>query len=411
MVEISPFHAIRYNLNKLPNLSNVICPPYDVISVTDFHRLLARHPQNIVRVELPKTQGKQDKYQMAADFWRRWQNNRTLVREKEPCFYGYEERFSVGNTPYFRRGFLTALRVEAPGKGRIRPHECTFLEHKEDRLHLMRATRANISPIFGIFFDRESTAQKLIERRMSEKPLTVCRDDKGVTHRLWKWSEPETIQALKKVVASGDVLIADGHHRYETAWTYVQERLKQNRAKSTRHRAYRYVLTFLCSLSDPGLVIQPTHRGVWWSASLEEWQKRIEPHFGMKKISGFSTLMTRLRANNEHSGMGLALEGGKLFWLKPKSADPSMPVVALHQEILRNIPLENISYGQDPRDLVQTLQRGECNAVFLLPPPLKESFARLCKAGRLLPQKSTYFYPKVTTGLVMRSLDGDVSDL
>ena len=120
--------------------------------------------------------------------------------------------------------------------------------------------------------------------------------------------------------------------------------------------------------------------------------------------------LTRLRAKNEHSGMGLALEGGKLFWLKPKSSDPSLPVVALHKEILRNIPLENISYGQDPRDLVQTLQRGECNAVFLLPPPLKESFARLCKAGRLLPQKSTYFYPKVTTGLVMRSLDGDVSD-
>src|SRR5471030_2557899 len=112
MVEIAPFKAIRYNSAKLPNLSNVICPPYDVIGVTDFHRLMARHPQNIVRVELPKTQGKQDKYRVASDFCTRWQNQRLLTREKEPCFYGYEERFAVGNTPYFRRGFFAALRVE-----------------------------------------------------------------------------------------------------------------------------------------------------------------------------------------------------------------------------------------------------------------------------------------------------------
>src|ERR1043166_2184655 len=129
MVEIAPFKAIRYNLNRLPNLSNVICPPYDVIGVTDFHRLMARHPLNIVRVELPKTQGKRDKYEVAADFWKRWQNNRTLVREKDPCLYGYEERFSVGSASYFRRGFFAALRIETPGKGRIRPHERTFPKH------------------------------------------------------------------------------------------------------------------------------------------------------------------------------------------------------------------------------------------------------------------------------------------
>ena len=298
--------------------------------------------------------------------------------------------------------------MERPGKGRIRPHERTFPKHKEDRLRLMRATHANVSPIFGIFFDRQKTAQDLIERRMTEKPLTVCRDDKGVTHRLWKWSDPETVKMLKKVVASGDVLIADGHHRYETAWNYGQERAKQDRAKATTKRAYRYVMTFLCSLSDPGLVIQPTHRAVRWSASLEEWKKRIDPYFTMKKMSGLSHLMTPLRKKNEHSGLGFVLEGGHLYWLKPKASPPPMPVVSLHERILKDVPLENISYGQDARDMVINLQRGESNAVFLLPPPDKEAFAAICRAGRLLPQKSTYFYPKVTTGLVMRSLDGDV---
>src|ERR1019366_255999 len=205
MVEIAPFKAIRYNLAKLPNLSNVICPPYDIISVTDYHRLLARHARNIVRIELPLAQGKKNKYQVAAEFWDRWQNQRILTSEKEPSFYGYEERFSVGGQAYFRRGFFAALRVETPGKGRIRPHEQTFPKHKEDRLQLMRAVHANISPIFGIFFDPQGAAQKLIEKLLAQKPLTVCRDDKGVTHRLWKWSDPETIQVLQKVVASGDV--------------------------------------------------------------------------------------------------------------------------------------------------------------------------------------------------------------
>src|ERR1019366_6468319 len=251
-------------------------------------------------------------------------------------------------------------RVEPPGKGRIRPHERTFPKHKEDRLHLMRATHANISPIFGIFFDQQGTAQKLIEKRLEEKPLTVCRDDKGVTHRLWKWSDPETIKILKKVVSSGDVLIADGHHRYETAWNYGQERAAQSKARRSGGRpAYRYVLTFLCPLSDPGLVIQPTHRAVRLSASLEEWKKRIEPAFRMKPIAGLSGLMTRLRLKNEHSGIGFVLEGGKIFWLKPKAARPSMPVVSLHEKILKDVPLETISYGQDARDMVLNLQRGE----------------------------------------------------
>jgi len=411
MVEIAPFKAIRYNLIKLPNLSDIVSPPYDVISVPEYHRLLARHPKNIVRIELPLAQGKKSKYEVAGEFWSQWQNQRVLIREKEPCFYGYEERFSVSGVPYFRRGFFAALRVETPGKGRIRPHERTFPKHKEDRLHLMRATHANVSPIFGIFFDPQGIAQKLIEKRLTEKPLTVCRDDKGVTHRLWKWSDPETIKIMKKVVASGDVLIADGHHRYETAWNYGQERLRQDRAKSNSQRAYRYVMTFLCPLSDPGLVIQPTHRAVRWSGTLQEWQARIEPFFTMKRISGLSALMTRLRKKNEHSGLGFVLEGGSLFWLTPKTKKEAMPVVSLHDGILKEIPLENISYGQDARDMVLNLQRGESNAVFLLPPPDKEAFADICRAGRLLPQKSTYFYPKVSTGLVMRSLDGDVSDL
>jgi uncharacterized protein (DUF1015 family) len=409
MVEIAPFKAIRFNPNKFSNLSNVISPPYDVISVPEYDKLLKRHPQNIVRIELPLAQGKQDRYAVAAALWQKWERQRILSQDKLPSFYGYEQRFSVGNEAYFRRGFFAALRIEAPGKGRVRPHERTFPKHKEDRLKLMRATHANVSPIFGIFFDRQQKAQKLIAERMTQKPALVSRDDKGVTHRLWCWSDPEARKILTAVLRAEDVLIADGHHRYETSWTYAQERGRKDRAAHKRKKAYRYVMTFLCPLADPGLVIQPTHRAVSHQASLDEWKQRIEPVFTMQPVTGLSALLSRLRATKEHTSLGMVLEGGKLFWLKMKQPGGlTLPVVPLHEKILEGIALDHIFYGQDPRDLVQNLQRGEANAAFLLPPPDKEVFANICRAGKLLPQKSTYFFPKVTTGLVMRSLDGDV---
>jgi uncharacterized protein (DUF1015 family) len=411
MVDIAPFKAIRFNIAKVPNLANVVCPPYDVIGVPEYHRLLKRHPNNIVRIELPLAQGKQDRYELASEYWEKWQKQRVLAEDKTPAFYGYEQRFSVGSQAHFRRGFFAALRLERPGKGGVRPHERTFPKHKEDRLKLMRATHANISPIFGILFDRQKKAQALLEERMDGKPLLVSRDDRGVTHRLWRWEDAEARKTLSAALRPEDVLIADGHHRYETAWNYAEERAKSDRGANTRRRAYRYVLTFLCPLSDPGLVIQPTHRAVRWSMSFEDWQRRVEADFTSQRITGLSGLLTRLREPKENTSLGMIIEGGKLLWLRPKdpkARESSLPVVPLHEKILKDIPLENISYGQDPRDLVQNLQRGEANALFLLPPPDKEAFARICRAGQLLPQKSTYFYPKLGTGLVMRSLDGDM---
>lgn len=412
MVEISPFCAIRYNTNKISNFSKVICPPYDVIATPEYHQLLERHPANLVRVELPLTQGKEDRYQVAARYWARWQRQRLLLTDFEAGYYGYEQRFMVGTQTYTRRGFFAALRLERPGKGHVRPHERTFPKHKEDRLHLMRATHANISPIFGIFFDRQQKAQALLDTRMSDKPLVLTRDDKGVTHRLWRWSDPTALRTLSQVLRSEDVLIADGHHRYETAWTYACERADKDRSADTKQRAYRYVMIFLCPLTDPGLVIQPTHRSVRWEGSLQEWQKRIGSDCSLQPVDSFNALLARLRSSEKHTLLGMILEGGKLFWLKPKPGRISshrLPVEYLHGQILKDIPLENITYSQDPRQMIENIHRSQANVAFLLPPPDKEAFAAICRVGRLLPQKSTYFYPKISTGFVMRSLDGNVT--
>jgi uncharacterized protein (DUF1015 family) len=404
MATISPFRAIRYHGDKFATVSKVICPPYDVIHVPEYHKLLERHPNNIVRIELPLAQAKGDRYAVAGEFWKKWQKQRVLMQDSKPGYYGYEQRFSVGGENHVRRGFFAALKLETPGKGSIRPHERTFPKHKEDRLNLMRATHANISPIFGIFFDGQRKAEALFTKRMAQKPLVTSRDDRGVSHKLWYWSDPEAIKLLTGVVKTGSVLIADGHHRYETAWNYAQERGGASNAK----RAQSYVMTFLCPLSDPGLVIQPTHRAVRYVAPWEEWQERIGPYFSTQKVNGLNALLTKLRATKEHSSLAFVLQGGKLLWLKSKAKSPTLPVVALHEGILKNVPLDQITYGQHPKELVENLQRGESQAVFLLPSPDKDAFAKICRAGKLLPQKSTYFYPKVATGFVMRSLDGAV---
>ena len=403
MSEISPFRAIRYNPSKVPNSSVAICPPYDVISVPEYHRLLERSPVNLARVELPMAHKKGDRYALAAKFWRRWQNQRILVEDRQPAYYGYEQRFTVGTETHFRRGFFAALKLEAPGKGSIRPHERTFPKHKEDRLKLMRATQANISPIFGIFPSQNKIQTQIVDL-MTEKPTTTARDDRGVTHRLWRWTDPKVIAALTAAVKRVDVLIADGHHRYETAWNYAQEQ----RSKSKRAAA-GYVMTFLCPLEDPGLVIQPTHRAVRWDSDFAEWERRIDPIFSMQRVDSLTSLLNRMRAHTGVPAIGMIVSGGGLFWLKPKNGKTiALPVVPLHERILKGIPLENISYNQDPRAAVEAVQRAEANVAFLLPPPDKDAFAKLCKSGHLLPQKSTYFFPKVVTGFVMRSLKGEI---
>ncbi|MFA5975425.1 MAG: DUF1015 domain-containing protein [Elusimicrobiota bacterium] len=406
MVQIAPFKAVRYNADQISKSSDVIAPPYDVIREPEHKRLLKRHPNNIVRVELPAAAETQDRYAVAAEIWKRWQEKGVLTPDSEPAFYGYEQRFSAGGKKYVRRGFFAALFLETPGVGHVRPHERTFPKHKEDRLHLMRATHANISPIFGIFMDRKRKAQALLARRMRQKPTVSAKGDKGVKHRLWRWSDAEAIKILTGALRAEDVLIADGHHRYETAWNYAQERGGLPGAYSGQD-AYRYVMTFLCPLEDHGLVIQPTHRLVRWQAPWDEWKKQIEQSFVIQPIAGLQKMISRLQSPREKTSLGLVFEGGKLFWLKARSRAVALPVVPLHEEILKDVPLEKISYLQDPKEVAQSVRNGQANAAFLLPPPDKDAFARLCKAGQRLPQKSTYFYPKLATGFVMRSLDGE----
>lgn len=412
MVDIAPFRSIRYNPRRFSNLAKVICPPYDVISVPEYHALVSQHPQNIVRIELPTPGGVKERYPQAARLWHRWQSQRVLVEDRIPALFGCEQRFIAGAKRFTRRGFLAALRLEAPGRGAVRPHEQTFAKPKEDRLNLLRALQANVSPIFGVFSDTENLFCKAAARLWSGKPESVTRDEQGVTHRVWRWTDPGLVRLLRRCLREQDVLIADGHHRYETAWVYSREARARDRAPYAG-RAYRYVLACLCPMEDPGLVIFPTHRAVRSHRSPDQWRSQVSRNFTVRSCARLNQLLSRLRRSDGGAALGMVLPRG-LFILYPKSVQRTgvqkpLPVVLLHQRVLSGVSAQDITYSRDPYEVVSEVQRQEASAAFLLPPPSKAAFARAAMRGVILPQKSTYFYPKLPAGLIMRSLRGNVS--
>ncbi len=250
MAEIEPLRALRYDLGRTGGLQDVIAPPYDVIDAEQLARLAARSPYNVVRVDLPQGD---DPYRHAAEQLAAWQAEGAIVRDEAPALWVLAQDYTgPDGAARTRRGFLGRVRVEDYGAGRIRPHERTHPGPKEDRLRLTRATRANLSPIFALFSDPSGVAWDALEPATATAPWSQTTDDDGTVDRLWRVEDREAIAAVKRALAGTELLIADGHHRYETARVYADEVGGEG--------PHRYVLTCLVALEDPGLTVFPTHR-------------------------------------------------------------------------------------------------------------------------------------------------------
>src|SRR3954470_13574284 len=253
MADIEPLRTLRYDTRAVGSLEAVAAPPYDVIDDALRAELCARSPFNVVEIDLPRADNGDDPYLHAQTTMEAWQQQGVLVREREPAIWVLTQDYTGpdGNS-YTRHGFFARVRVEDYGPGRIRPHERTHPGPKEDRLRLTRATRANLSPIFSLFPDPTGEAWKALEPVTSEEPFDTVTDADGTVNGLWRVAEPGTIERVQATLADRELLIADGHHRYETARVYAREIGGEGE--------HRYVLMFLCSLSDPGLTIFATHR-------------------------------------------------------------------------------------------------------------------------------------------------------
>jgi uncharacterized protein (DUF1015 family) len=415
MADVQPFRALRYDASKV-ELEDVVAPPYDVIDEAERARLAARSPLNVVEVDLPPS------YAEAASAFQEWRERGVLVREEEPAIWVLCQEFAApGGGRATRTGFFARVRVDEYGPGRIRPHERTHAGPKEDRLRLLRATRANLSPIFSLFPDRDEAAQRAMDRVAIGEPVATVALNDGTVSRLWRSTDPDVIAELQAALADAELLIADGHHRYETARVYADEVGGEG--------DHRYVLMLLCSLSDPGLVVFPTHR------LLDDLKEDPEKQLAIREVllRNFEVEELAAASELEPSGADGRVAFGYMDSFHRKPYRVTLRDQAIADQALGGMPeayrrldtavleslvlrgalgmsdddishLRGIRYSSDLADAVGQVQSGAADAGFFLRATPIEQIRAVAAAGEPMPPKSTFFYPKVPTGLVFNLL-------
>jgi uncharacterized protein (DUF1015 family) len=416
MAEIQPFRTLRYDPAVVGSLDAVIAPPYDVIDNEQRARLAARSPYNVVQIDLPPS------YEQAGATMRQWREQGALVQEDEPAVWVLRQEFvAPDGRERTRTGFFARVRVEDYGAGRIRPHERTHPGPKEDRLRLTRATRANVSPIFTLFPDRDDSAERAMARVATGEPFARANGPDGARNRLWRSAEREVIDELQAVLAGAELLIADGHHRYETARVYADEVGGEG--------DHRYVLMLLCSLSDPGLLVLPTHR------LLDGLKENSAKQLAIRDVLLRDFEVEELGAATELEPPGadgpVAFGYMDSFFRRPfrvtlrdqsiadRALDGMSPpyrrleTAVLEAVVLRGAlgmseddisHLRGLRYSSRLADAVEQVESGAADAGFFLRATPIEQVRDVAATGESMPPKSTHFFPKVPTGLVFNLL-------
>ena len=399
--EFIPFRGLRYDTTTTAPLGSLICPPYDVIDGAGRERLYGRASHNFVRIEFPREGADryaQDKYGRAAMDLRDWIRHRLLIRDEREALYLHEHEFEIAGRRLIRRGVFGALRLYPKGEGVVLPHEQTFSGPKADRLELLRATRANTSPVFGMFADQSGVMRSLGEARRSPAGEATVGTER---HRLERIDDPAVVARVSAALRDGRVYIADGHHRYETALSYLAERGDVGASSPER-----FVLTYLCALDDPGLRILATHRVVRAGADTRSVADALE---GAIARSFDVSEIDRGALGDIPPGIVVADDGRfRALTLRPGTDLSRLPAawrtlpVAIAEELLVK-PVRDagadIAYEHDTERAIAA------GTAILLRAVEPETLRRIADAGELMPQKTTYFYPKVPAGLVLRTLD------
>ncbi len=416
MAEIEPLRALRYNLGHTGGLQNVIAPPYDVIDSEQRARLEARSPYNVVRIDLPRGD---DPYQNAAEQFAGWQAEGAIVRDEAPALWVLAQDYTGPDGKVrTRRGFLGRVRIEDYGAGRIRPHERTHPGPKEDRLRLTRATRANLSPIFALFSDPSGGAWDALAPASRTEPWSQTTDDDGTVNRLWRVDDPEAIAAVKGALAGAELLIADGHHRYETARVHADEVGGEG--------PHRYVLMCLVTLEDPGLTVFPTHRLI---RGLRPDQHEVlagalRRDFDIEHLPDAAALAPAPGDRVRIGYIDARFQRPFMLTLKdPSIADAALPdhsepyrrldTAVLEALVLKGAlgmadedidELSGLRYARDFDQALSLVRSAEYDAAFFMAPTPVEHVRAVAASGESMPPKSTYFFPKVPTGLIFNLL-------
>jgi uncharacterized protein (DUF1015 family) len=420
VADVQPLQALHYATERVGGLQPVVAPPYDVIDPAQRAALAARSPYNVVEIDLPVPDGDLDPYAHAARLFSEWQAAQVLVRDDTPALWALAQDYTGpdGNA-YTRRGFFARVRVEAYGAGRIRPHERTHAGPREDRLRLTRATRANLSPIFSLYDDPAGAAWSALSPHTETVPWGEVSDEDGTLHRLWRVPEEDAADAVGEALRDTELLIADGHHRYETARVYADEVGGEG--------GHRYVLMCLVALQDPGLTVFPTHRLLTGlseqqrvalrEAITRDWEvtevtaEALEP----QATADGTVRLGYLDAHHKRPLM-LTLRDQAIA----DAALPGMPepyrrldTAVLEALLLKGAlgmteddisHLHGLEYARDTDQARARVQAGEVEAALFTSSTPVERVRDVAATGVNMPPKSTYFFPKVLTGMIFNPL-------
>jgi len=430
MADIRPLRTLRYEPTVVGPLDRVVAPPYDVIDAEERAELMARSPYSVVAVDLPQREGSDtDEYETAGKIFERWEREGALVREQEPALWGHTQEYTgpdgVART---RRGFFCAVRIEEYGPGRVRPHERTHPGPKEDRLRLTRATRTNLSPIFSLYSDPQQSAWAALSPFTEGEPWAQARDADGTVHRLWRVADEEAIAAAQAAASASELLIADGHHRYETAQTYARETDAAN-PHAAPDAPHHFVLMCLVALEDPGLTVFATHRlvGGLDEARRAALRETLERDFEAEEVP--VTALAEIERGSEGVLELGFIDASDRRALRLRLRDQAIADGALpgHSEAYRHLDtgvlealvlkgplglsegdishLNGLGYARSVSDALALLDSGAYEAAFIMRPTPVEQVKDVAEAGENMPPKSTYFFPKVLTGLLFNPLD------
>ena len=421
MADVRPFRALRYNPEL--DLATVVCPPFDTIPPQLQDELYERSPFNAVRVELAKENGG-TRYESAARTLKEWLDGGTVRRDTMPAYYLYEQTFPYGDKSYTRRLLFARLRVVPWSEGAVLPHEQTFPKHKQDRLELYRTAKVNGSPVFLFYRDNEKRVHDLIdEGEHQELPLAEFEGVDGQHHRLMRIDEPATIEELERAFAAETLYVADGHHRYETALMYREE-VKSQHAEWTGGEPENFALVGLVAADDPGMLVLPTHRLTNADAPWSDVEPRLQEMFSFESFDGdASELMRSLTAK---SALAIAISDGTYIAITKDrtSVDRLLPqerssewrtldyaicdyailrgVLGLSDEQTKDQKI--VWFTEDAASALRQVREGKATHAIILNPVSVQRVLDLADAGERMPQKSTFFYPKVPTGLIFNPL-------
>lgn len=438
MPEIHAFRGLRYDLGHVGSLADVTAPPYDVIGPDFQKQLYEQHPANVIRLilnrEEPGDDDQNNRYERAARHLRNWRREGVLHAEADAAVYVYHQQFEYAGESFTRRGFMARVRLQRFGEGNIYPHEETHSAAKEDRLKLTKACRANLSQIFGLYPDADNAAQNILETQCSGVAPLEAVDHLNVTHRLWPVTDVKTISEVAAVVGPKPMYVADGHHRYETACNY-RDFLREQGELDATHPA-NFVLTMCVSMNDPGMIVLPTHRLFRGLPAIDSDQLAtklsgaFETRVAGEGVDLAPTLWESIESEDDQGQLGFYTAKDQrwvLARLAPAGVQRMQELAAEHSEdwrglgvsVLQRLVIETLldapqlpkpKYVHLVEELIEAIDADDASSpefplACLVMPATLEHVRLISEHNERMPAKSTYFYPKLLSGLVINPLE------